>query len=64
MNQEINIQQFQEQMEKGCWVLADASNPMKHYTAKNNLDVRQYRTPQKFIKQREEIIIVSISKEL
>lgn len=65
MNKIITIQKIQEQMKKGgCWLLNDASDVMKNYATNNNLDVRQYRTPQKFIKQDEDIITLSISKEM
>lgn len=65
MNSNIDINKLHKQMlEGGCWLLNDANNLMKNYAAKINLDVRQYRTPQKFIKQGEEIIIVSVSKEM
>lgn len=65
MNPVINILQLQVQMKNGgCWLLNDASVPMKKYAEKNNLDVRQYRTPQKFIQQQEQIVIVSVSLEI
>lgn len=65
MNKIITIQNIQEQMKKGgCWLLNDASDVMKNYSKNNNLDVCHCRTPQKFIKQDEEIIILSISKEM
>lgn len=65
MSKIITIQKIQEQMKKGgCWLLNDASDVMKNYAKNNNLNVCHYRTPQKFIKQDEEIIILSISKEM
>lgn len=65
LNPIINIQQVQEQMNNGgCWLLNDASPPMKVYAQKHNLDVRQYRTPRKFIRQQDQIVVVSISMEL
>lgn len=65
MNNTIDINNLHKQMVAGgYWLLRDTNDLTKNYAARNNLDVRQYRTPQKFIKRGEEIIIVSVSKEM
>lgn len=64
----ISLGEFIRGMESGgIWVLADASSTMKNYTQKHypdtyDMEIKKYRTPLKFIKVDEQLVVVSVSK--
>jgi hypothetical protein len=69
MMTKVTLDIFKKQMAEGVWVLCEASETMQLFVEKNfperyEQEIRKYRTPRKYIKQGEKIIVVSISQQI
>lgn len=59
----------QNMTREGAWLLNDASETVKAYVKKNlperyEEEIEKYKTPQKYIKRGDKIIVVSITQEI
>lgn len=68
----VSLEEFKAAMTgEGIWVLADASEPMKEYIKKKfpdpadyDREIKQYVTPEKYIKRGGDIIVVSLTRNI